>query len=254
MPILEARALSKRFGGFQAVSEISFTAEEHDVVAIIGPNGAGKTTLFRMLTGEIRCTSGECHFAGENVTRLSAAQRVAAGMGRTFQVARVFSHFTVLENMVVAIEARNRTAGIRGHAMRVEPSEQVLDEAAGWLEDLGLIEHWSGEAGKLSLGDRKRLELAMVLALEPRMLFLDEPTAGMSSFERGRIIELIERLRREHGLSIVLTEHDMGLVFRLSDHLIVMNQGQMVAQGLPLEVREDPIVRELYLGKEAVHA
>ncbi|MGE0501670.1 MAG: ABC transporter ATP-binding protein [Rhizobiaceae bacterium] len=254
MTILEAKAIQKKFGGFQALSDVSFEVEADRVFAIIGPNGAGKTTLFKVLTGETKSTAGHCYFRGENISTMSADQRVGIGLGRTFQVARTFSKFSILDNVVVAIEARRRSRGQRGRLLSVKPLGDVLDEAVMWLEQLGLAAHWKSEAGHLSLGDRKRLELAMVLALEPVMLFLDEPTAGMSQHERRQIVDLIKRIKADYGLTIVLTEHDMDFIFRLADRLMVMNQGKVVANGLPLEVKEDRTVKEIYLGKEAFHA
>ncbi len=254
MPILEARAIGKKFGGFQALTDVSFEVDPDRVFAIIGPNGAGKTTLFKVLTGETRSTSGRCRFRGEDISDMSADRRVGLGLGRTFQVARTFSKFSALDNVVVAIEARRRSRGERGGMFGVRPSGEVLDEAVMWLEQLGLVDHWKSEAGHLSLGDRKRLELAMVLALEPAMLFLDEPTAGMSQHERRQIVDLITRIKTDYRLTIVLTEHDMDFIFRLADRLMVMNQGRVVANGLPLEVKENPVVKEIYLGKEAFHA
>jgi branched-chain amino acid transport system ATP-binding protein len=176
------------------------------------------------------------------------------GIGRTFQIVRVFPALTLMENLVVAIEARNRSRGLAAHSLRVRPASAVTDEAYQRLGHLGLAQQCSIEARHLSLGDRKRLELALTIAIEPIILMLDEPTAGMAPSDRVAIVELIERTKEELGLTILLTEHDMDFVFRLSHTVMVLNQGERVFVGSPDEVRRNEMVQEIYLGKEMVHA
>jgi branched-chain amino acid transport system ATP-binding protein len=249
--LLQADDLGKYYGPIAALKSATFAVESGKVLAIIGPNGAGKTTLFKALTGEGRSSRGKVIFDGRDVTRLEAHQRAELGMGRTFQVARVFLNSTVLQNVIVAVEARRRRAGESlGGWLRVAPSAEVVAEAEATLADMGLDDLAGQEARFLSHGDKKRLELALTLALKPRILMLDEPTAGMSPADRHRTVELLIRIRNEKGLTILLTEHDMDVVFGLADHILVLNYGEVVAYGEPESIRNNSAVQELYLGEE----
>lgn len=253
--LLAVRAVGKKYGDFHALRAVSFEVAEGETLAIVGPNGAGKTTLFKVMTGEVPASSGSIALAGRDITRAAADQRARLGLGRTFQIVRVFPDMTLLENLVVAIEARERNRGTtRSQRWRVSPAEAVLAEAWQRLDHVLLAPDHALPARHLSLGDRKRLELALTLATEPHILMLDEPTAGMAPSDRVAIIELIKRTRAELGLTILLTEHDMDFVFQLADRLMVMNQGEVVFTGSPAEARASALVQEIYLGKEVGHA
>lgn len=252
-PILNVQGVGKIYGGFHALRDVSFSVNPGETFAIIGPNGAGKTTLFKVMTGEVPGSSGRIHLGGVDITRLPADVRVRMGMGRTFQIVRVFAELSLLENIIVAIEARNRSHGRADQWTRVRPAPDVTEEAVEHLARVGLTKGLSSEARFLSLGDRKRLELALTLAMEPRILMLDEPTAGMSPSDRFAIIDLIQHTKEDLGLTILLTEHDMDFVFRLSQSLLVMNQGEKVFVGTPEEVKSNALVQQIYLGKEMAH-
>ena len=253
--LLDIRNIGKSYGEFRALTDISFSIHDGETFAIIGPNGAGKTTLFRVMTGEVYHNTGSILFLDQDISNLGADERVRLGLGRTFQIARVFPEFTALSNVIVAIEARNRHRGnAGGQIMQIKPAAAVRDEAAHRLASLGLGDNLNTEARHLSLGDKKRLELALTLALEPIILMLDEPTAGMSPTERHSIIDLIGEIKAAFGLTIILTEHDMDFVFSLSKRILVMNQGQVIMIGSQDELRASAIVREIYLGKEMVDA
>jgi len=253
--LIEVVRLCKSFGTHSVLKNISFEVMDGEGFAIIGPNGAGKTTLFKILTGEIFATDGAIRYQGEDIMGVAAHSRVHGGFGRTFQVSRVLPEFTVLDNVIVAIEARMRGQGLPlGKWYQWRPSKAVIEEAYYRLVDMGLVDRRFVEARHLSHGDKKSLELAVALALEPRVLMLDEPTAGMSPTERRRTVELISRIRAEHGITVMLTEHDMDVVFGLADRLLVMNYGEVIVTGPPEEVRRNPTVGEIYLGKEMAHA
>ncbi|SIQ47655.1 ABC transporter ATP-binding protein [Pseudacidovorax sp. RU35E] len=253
--LLEVSQVRKNYGPIEVLRGVSLAVEPGQVFAIIGPNGAGKTTMFRVMTGEVACNGGSIRFKGEDVTRLPSHERVRRGFGRTFQVARVFADFDVLDNVVVAIEARRRHTGEPlGSWRRCAPSPDIRDEAMALLADLRLAGHAQQGARFLSHGDKKRLEFAIALAGRPAILMLDEPTAGMSPSDRADVAALIARMQRERGITVVMTEHDMDVVFGLADRIMVMNYGEVVSTGSVEAVRADPRVREVYLGKEMVHA
>lgn len=252
--ILSVDGVGKTYGGFQALKNVSFNVAPCETFAIIGPNGAGKTTLFKVLTGETPPSTGRIFMGDVEITLTSADQRARMGLGRTFQIARVFPEFTLMENLTVAIEARERNRSRGRRFGRIPPSDSVIDEAYERLATMGVSRLHATQARHISLGDRKRLELALTLAIEPSVLMMDEPTAGMSPSERSAIIDLIQRAKEELDLTILLTEHDMDFVFRLSETLMVMNQGEKIFAGRPDEVRASEIVREIYLGKEIAHA
>jgi branched-chain amino acid transport system ATP-binding protein len=252
--LLEVRDIGKSYGTFRALTKVNFAVYDGETFAIVGPNGAGKTTLFRVMTGEVFHDEGDVVFLDRDISSLPAHARVCLGLGRTFQIARVFAEFSALTNVIVAIEARNRNRRVSGTLLSVTPTTEVHEEAAQRLASIGLGNELDTEARHLSLGDKKRLELALTLALEPVVLLLDEPTAGMSPTERHTIIDLISEIKAALGLTIILTEHDMDFVFRLSKRIMVMNQGQVVLVGNQEELRESVMVREIYLGKEMVDA
>jgi len=253
--LLRVRDIGKKYGDFHALHKVSFEVREGETLAIVGPNGAGKTTLFKVMTGEVPATTGTIALAGRDITRASADARARLGLGRTFQIVRIFPDMSLLENLIVAIEARERNRGAApAGRWQVMPADGVIAEAWQRLDHLLLAPAQATLARHLSLGDRKRLELAMTLATDPHVLMLDEPTAGMAPSDRIAIIELIKRTRSELGLTILLTEHDMDFVFQLADRLMVMNQGEVVFVGSPDEARASAMVQEIYLGKEIGHA
>lgn len=253
--ILVAEHIFQAYGPIRVLEDVSITVRRGETHAVIGPNGAGKTTLFKVLSGEVSLDQGSIRFEGRGVEDTDGFERVRAGIGRTFQVARVFGEETVLENVVVAVEARRRQRGeLSLFSVRVAPSPAVLAEASALLDRMGLADLGSHRAGTLAYGDRKRLELAMCLALAPTLLMLDEPMAGMSPADRGAATALIRKMARENGISVLLTEHDMDVVFALADRVTVLNYGRTIASGTPDEVRASPVVREVYLGHEAQRA
>jgi branched-chain amino acid transport system ATP-binding protein len=236
VPALELRDVRKSFGRIRAVDGVSLRVGSGDRVAVIGPNGAGKSTLFGLISGELRADGGEVLLAGRPMRGVSPARRAGLGLGRTFQTARLFAGLSVWENVELAL-----VAGGRG-------KDGVHD---GLLEEVGLGGDVECEAGVLAQGERKRLELAMVLAGEPRVLLLDEPTAGMGREERVKIMELVVDAVARRGLTMVFTEHDMDTVFAFAQRVVVMDRGKPIADGTPEMVRKDERVRRVYLGDEA---
>ena len=256
MAMIRLRSVDKSYGALKVLHGVAAKISEGETFAIIGPNGAGKTTLFKVMTGEVGCEAGTVEFLGKDVTRDPAYRRTRAGMGRTFQVARVFKEMTAEENVVVAIEARLKNAGQSDAPWySVKPSRAARDEARDLLARLSLDRKAQMHAAELSHGDKKRLELGITLAGRPKVLMLDEPTAGMSPSERVGVTELIRSISgKGSGLTVVMTEHDMGVIFGLADRIMVMNQGRKIAEGSIDDIRADPVVRDVYLGKEAHHA
>jgi branched-chain amino acid transport system ATP-binding protein len=250
-PLLDVTNIRKSYGAFEALKDVSLSVGAGETFAIIGPNGAGKTTLFKALTGESPPNTGRVIYDGRDVTAMPPHRRVHAGFGRTFQVARIFPHLSVLENVIVAVEARLRAAGQKRAAWyQWRAASHVEDEAWGFLRSLGLAGFAAMEARFLSHGDKKRLEFAVTLGGRPRILMLDEPTAGMSPSDRTTTKNLIAQIRESHGVTVVLTEHDMDVIFGLAHRMLVLNYGEVVATGRAEEVRANPLVREIYLGKE----
>lgn len=252
---MEARGIKKSYGKVPILKGIDFDLTEGATHALIGPNGAGKTTLFKVLTGETPATAGSVKLHGEEIVKLPAFKRVTRGIGRTFQVARVFMEMTALENLIVTIERRRRMAKeSTGVWWDFRPDAEITREARARLEEVSLGNKGHMEARYLSHGDKKRLEIAVALALEPSLLMLDEPTAGMSPSDRHEVVALLKTLKTERGFTMLMTEHDMDVIYGLADTAMVLNYGEIIARGAPLEVRDDPVVREVYLGQEASHA
>jgi branched-chain amino acid transport system ATP-binding protein len=247
MNLLEIRSVSKHFGELVAVEGVSLNVAKGELRAIIGPNGAGKTTFFNMISGFFPPTKGDIVFDGEVVTNLPVSARVARGMARTFQITEIFPELSVRENVRIAQESAD---GFRLH-MWVSRTEtaRVIREVDELLAQVGLSSKADRLVGELSHGDQRAAEIAMALALRPRLLLLDEPTAGMGEQETYQIAGLIRRLHRNSAYTIVLIEHDMRVVFNLADRITVLAEGRMLADGTPQEIAADPHVQAAYLGK-----
>ncbi len=244
MSALEVRGLSKAYGGVQAVRGVSFAVNAGEVVALIGPNGAGKTTCFNMLNGQLRPDSGEIALAGRSIVGLRPHQVWRLGVGRTFQVTATFSSMTVRENVQVALLSHHR----RLFSLWKPAGRFQVDEADALLARVGMQEQAARPCAVLAYGDLKRVELAVALANRPRLLLMDEPTAGMASDERQALMQLAAALARSERIAVLFTEHDMDVVFNFASRIIVLHGGEVIAAGAPDDVRADPRVREVYLG------
>ena len=244
MSALEVRGLSKAYGGVQAVRDVSFAVNAGEVVALIGPNGAGKTTCFNMLNGQLRPDSGEIALAGRSVVGLRPHQVWRLGVGRTFQVTATFSSMTVRENVQVALLSHHR----RLFSLWKPAGRFQVDEADALLARVGMQEQAARPCAVLAYGDLKRVELAVALANRPRLLLMDEPTAGMAPGERQTLMQLAAALARSERIAVLFTEHDMDVVFNFASRIIVLHGGEVIAAGAPDEVRANPRVREVYLG------
>lgn len=243
--MLQVERLRKAFDGFQAITDANLSVPKGEVVAVIGPNGAGKSTLFNLITGHLKADSGHIRFKSEEITNLAPYKICHQGVGRSFQLINIFSSLTVFENIQTAVIAKH-------HLDRklFRPAKKLLiEETLEVLESFGLVEFKDHSCSSLSYGDQKVLEIAIALGSKPELLLLDEPTAGMSPDETRRIVNLIKRLSQEEGLTILLTEHDMDLVFDVAQKIMVLHQGQTVAQGLPEDIRNDKSVQNAYLGE-----
>ncbi len=250
MTLLVADGLIKSFGGVHAVREVGFRLERGERLAVIGPNGAGKSTLFAVIGGQLRPDGGRVRLDDRDVTGLAAHRLARAGVARTFQVAAAFASMTVAENVQLALLSRQRRLFGVWRAARFK--ERI--PAMAVLERLGLGRQADRPAGVLAYGDLKRLELALALALEPVLLLMDEPTAGMASAERHALMDLTGEVVAERGLGLLFTEHDMDVVFAHADRVLVLARGEVVAAGAPAAIRADPEVRALYLGDDVGEA
>ena len=245
--LLQIQGLSKRFGGLQAVQDVNLSVADRERRAVIGPNGAGKTTLFNLITGYIRPDEGTVRFGGDDLTGQPTYRVAQAGIGRAFQITSIFPGLTVFENVQLGrLAQRGETARMFG-----DVTARHADEVDEILESVGLAQHAKERAGNLSHGDQRALELAISLALEPRLLLLDEPTAGMAPAETTRTMELVRRIADERQLTLLFCEHDMDVVFGTADRVLVMHEGKPLAEGTPDEVRADPDVKRVYLGEDA---
>jgi branched-chain amino acid transport system ATP-binding protein len=242
--ILEVRGLSKAYGGVQALRGVSFGVRAGELVGMIGPNGAGKTTCFNLLNGQLAPDSGEILLEGRPVAGLGPRGIWRRGVGRTFQVAATFGSMTVRENIqVTLLSFKKRLSSFFKNAGRLE-----IAEADALLRRVGMLDQAERPCAVLAYGDLKRVELAIALANRPRLLLMDEPTAGMAPEERTALMELAAGLARSDGAAVLFTEHDMKVVFGFATRVIVLHSGELIASGPPAEVRADPRVREVYLG------
>ncbi len=244
--LLQVSGLSRRFAAVDALKDVNLTVEAGEVHALIGPNGAGKTTFIHHLSGALVPDAGSIHFAGQDVTRLSMHERVAAGMARSYQITNVFLGLSALDNVALAVQGRADAGSSFRFWRPVQAEKRLFDEAQQFLEQVGLQDKTQVVAGQLSHGEQRALELAMALATQPKLLLLDEPMAGTGPEESARMVDLIEHLARH--VTILLVEHDMDAVFRLADRISVLVNGQLICTGEPEAVKNDPAVRRAYLG------
>ena len=255
-PVLEVKGLSKNFGGLRALNDVDLTIRQGEIVALIGPNGAGKTTFFNCITGMYVPTEGSVTLhKGENAVVLNGKKPhevTALGMARTFQNIRLFPNMTVLENVMVGRHCRTKAgilgALLRGPITRAETQESI-DKSYALLESVNLQDMYAETARNLSYGAQRRLEIARAMATEPQVLLLDEPAAGMNPQETHELEGLVQEIREQNGLSILLIEHDMGMVMSMSDRIYVMEYGSRIAAGTPEEIRSNPQVIKAYLGE-----
>ncbi len=246
-PVLAVRGLRKAFGGVVAVDDVAFEVAAGEIVALIGPNGAGKSTCFNMLMGQLVPDAGAIRILGQETAGMATRRIWRLGVGRTFQVTATFASMTVRENVQVALLSHHR--GLR-NAWRVA-REQFVETADELLATVGMQAHAERPCSILAYGDLKRLELAVALANQPRLLLMDEPTAGMGPRERVELMALAATIARREGTAVLFTEHDMDVVFQHADRVMVLDHGRLIAVGAPAQVRADPEVRRVYLGSRA---
>ena len=244
MSVLQIRNLSKAYGGVQAVSNVSFSVAAGELLALIGPNGAGTTTCFNMLNGQIAADAGTVEFEGRNLAGMKPREIWRLGVGRTFQITATFASMTVRENVQMALLSHYKRLG----SFASIATRACVDEADALLERVGMLAQAGRSCAVLAYGDLKRIELAVALANQPRLLLMDEPTAGMAPRERNALMQLAADLARDSNIAVLFTEHDMDVVFAHADRIIVLAGGELIAEGRPDEVRAHPKVREVYLG------
>ncbi len=245
-PLLELRGLHKAFGALVVTDAVSLTVNPGELHAIIGPNGAGKTTLVHQVSGTLAPDAGQVFFAGQDITALPLARRARLGLARSFQITAVLPGFSVLENVALAVQAR---AGHSFRFWRPAATEAALNaQAMAALEQVGLASRAAAQAGALSHGEKRQLELAIALAMQPRLLLLDEPLAGAGPEETERLIGILQGLKPHYGM--LLVEHDMPAVFALADRISVLVYGQVIASGAPASIRANPAVQAAYLGED----
>ena len=249
MTTLVVRGLSKSYGGVHALRGVSFSVASGELVAIIGPNGAGKTTCFNLLNGQLTPDAGQIELDGEPLARRAPRDIWRLGVGRTFQITATFGSMTARENVQMALLSWQRRLG----SLLASFSALAAPEADALLERVGMREQATRPCAELAYGDLKRVELAIALANRPRLLLMDEPTAGMAPEERGTLMTLAASLARSEGIAVLFTEHDMDVVFEHADRILVLNRGTLIAEGRPEEVRRNPQVRAIYLGEGLVY-
>lgn len=247
-PVLRVEGLTKHFDGITAVSSVSFELHQGEILALIGPNGAGKTTCFNMLMGQLKPDSGAIYLDGKNIVGLSPRAIWRLGVGRTFQITATYPTMTVVENVQMALMSHHRKLfSMRGYATRLFRSDAI-----GLLDMVDMASQADRPCAILAYGDLKRLELAIALAHQPRLLLMDEPTAGMAPTERLALMQLTQDVVTQRGISALFTEHDMDVVFAHAHRIMVLNRGELIANGSVDQIRNDPAVQEVYLGGGAV--
>ena len=249
MTVLAVSDLRKSFGGVRAVDGVSFAIRRGELLALIGPNGAGKSTCFNMIGGQLRPDSGDIRFEGRNITGLPPRRIWRLGVGRTFQVAATFASMTVIENVQLALASHHGRLYDMVGALGARRREEALE----LLAQVGVADAAHRACRELAYGDVKRVELAIALANDPRLLLMDEPTAGMSPRERGDMVALVKRLVTERGIAVLFTEHSMDVVFAFADRIIVLARGALIAEGDPAAIRDNAQVQEVYLGMGRVY-
>lgn len=247
MSLLVVNDLGKSFGGLAAVDDVSFSVRPGELLALIGPNGAGKTTTFNMINGQLRADRGSVRLSGQELLGKAPREIWRFGVGRTFQIAETFASLTAIENVQMALLSHHR----RLFSFFRPAREFARDRASVLLEQVGMAEQAERACSELAYGDIKRVELAMALANEPKLLLMDEPTAGMAPEERHALMALTKRLVVEQNIAVLFTEHSMDVVFAFADRVIVLARGRLIAQGSPAQVRSDPLVQEVYFGSGA---
>lgn len=252
MALLEAKNITKQFGGLTAVNDVSFLVEEGKITGLIGPNGAGKTTTFNLVTGFLPVTSGQVYYCGDNITKLNATKRVYRGITRTFQIPHLFNELSVLENVMAGFYSQTKTGTVS--AMFRLPNvkkEEAMAREQGMeiLKFLGMDDLAEMQAGLLSTGQQKMLEIARALATKPKLLMLDEPAAGLNTAETEVLGKLIKKFH-EQGITVLMIEHNMKFMMELADYIYVLNFGQLLAEGTPEQIMNNNEVAKAYLGKE----
>ncbi|MGJ5618816.1 ABC transporter ATP-binding protein [Sulfitobacter sp. MF3-043] len=249
MAILEVKNVGKRFGGLQALGDVNLNIEENTVHAIIGPNGAGKSTLLNCLVGKLIPDTGSVMFDGQSVLGRKPYEINQMGISRVFQTPEIFGDLTVLENMLIPCFAK-RDGAFRMHAIEsVMNEKEIYDKAMHMLEEMKLVEKRDMHSASMSRGDKRRLEIAMCLAQDPRLLLLDEPTAGMARADTNNTIDLLKQIKEERDITIAIIEHDMHVVFSLAERITVLAQGTPLVEDTPDKIKGNPKVREAYLGE-----
>jgi branched-chain amino acid transport system ATP-binding protein len=248
MSLLEIENLYKSFGKLAAINGVNLKVDQGVLTSVIGPNGAGKTTLFNLVSGYLLPDRGNIRLKGEDITGSQSYEIVKKGISRSFQITNIFPDLSVLDNIRVGLIAQFKKNFDLFHS--ISSSEHILNEALNIIESIGLGDRRHYKASILSHGERKILEFGLALTTNPIMMLLDEPTAGMNKEETDNTVNLIKKISKEKGITVILTEHDIDLVFSISDRIVVLNQGELIAEGAPKEIKANPSVKKAYLGED----